>query len=312
MKKFVLGFLFIFSHLLLISQHKNFVTVTEGKFILNDQPYAYLGTNFWYGMNLGAYDQERLIKELDHLKEIGLTNLRIMAGTEGPNTAPYRITPALQTDAGVYNDSLWVGLDFLLHEMQKRDMKAVLCLNNFWPWSGGFGQYLIWAGEVSSIPYPPPAPGGTWDGYLRFASKFYKSDKAMELFKNHISQVVTRTNNITQVSYKNDPTIMSWELCNEPRGMQNTKAFHKWIKKTSQFIKSLDHNHLVTIGTEGNTPNPLYAGLHFKKNHAYKSIDYSTIHIWIENFGWYNPTKHDKTYPNSERKAIDYLNKHAL
>jgi len=295
------------------AQKTDFVTVSDsGTFLLNDSSYQYLGMNFWYGMNLGAYEKERLTRELDHLKEIGLTNLRIMASSEGPDSEPYRITPSLQVKPGEYNKELWKGLDFLLVEMKKREMKAVICLSNFWPWSGGLGQYIVWAKEAESIPYPPPEPKGNWDTYQRFVSRFYKSKKAMKLLEDHIIKVISRKNSISEIEYRDDPTIMSWELCNEPRGMHRSRSFGKWIKKTSHLIKSIDFNHLVTIGAEGDTPYPKYAGLSFRKNHSYSSIDYTTMHVWIENFNWYDPKKNEKTYEKSVNKALNYINKHAI
>lgn len=38
-------------------------------------------------------------------------------------------------------------MDRLLSELGKRDMTAVLYLNNSWEWPGGYGQYLEWAGD---------------------------------------------------------------------------------------------------------------------------------------------------------------------
>ena len=60
----------------------------------------------------------------------GQGNYTIMAASEGPNSESWRIVPALQTAPGVYDEDLLDGLDFLLAEMGKRDMQAVLCLNN--------------------------------------------------------------------------------------------------------------------------------------------------------------------------------------
>ena len=39
----------------------------------------------------------------------------------------------------------------LLAEMGKRQMHAVLYFNNSWEWSGGYGQYLEWAGEGKAL-----------------------------------------------------------------------------------------------------------------------------------------------------------------
>ena len=52
----------------------------------------------------------------------------------------------MQEEPGVYNDTILAGLDYLLMEMGKRGMVAVLYLNNAWEWSGGYGFYLYHAG----------------------------------------------------------------------------------------------------------------------------------------------------------------------
>jgi mannan endo-1,4-beta-mannosidase len=45
--------------------------------------------------------------------------------------------------------------------------------------------------------------------------------------------------------------------------------------------------------------------------HDGPAIDYTTVHIWIQNWGWYDPAKHDSTYPAARQKMLDYLNHHA-
>ncbi|MEO1713632.1 MAG: mannanase, partial [Bacteroidota bacterium] len=75
-------------------------------------------------------------------------------------------------------------------------------------------------------------------------------------------------------------------------------------------IKSLDSNHLVSLGSEGNTSIPKLNGLNFRKDHAFDAIDYTTIHIWIQNWGWYDPLKPETTYPKAWETARKYAQKH--
>ncbi|HAK12718.1 MAG TPA: mannanase, partial [Chitinophagaceae bacterium] len=102
-------------------------------------------------------------------------------------------------------------MDKLLVEMRKRNMKAVVVLNNFWPWSGGMAQYRVWVNNTLHIPYPPPQPYGDWHRYQVFAALFYKEPEAITLFHNHVKFMVERVNGISKTAYKNDPTIMSWQ-----------------------------------------------------------------------------------------------------
>lgn len=46
---------------------------------------------------------------------------------------------------------------------------------------------------------------------------------------------------------------MSWQIGNEPRpfGEDNKKSFAAWIADCAALIKSMDSNHLVSIGSEG-------------------------------------------------------------
>ena len=60
-------------------QEKDFVRIENGHFLRNGKPYYYVGTNFWYGAILGSEgeggNRERLCRELDSLKSIGIDNL---------------------------------------------------------------------------------------------------------------------------------------------------------------------------------------------------------------------------------------------
>ncbi|MEL6842576.1 MAG: cellulase family glycosylhydrolase [Bacteroidota bacterium] len=289
----------------------SFVQVEGTQFIIAGKPYRFIGTNFWYGMNLGSEgaggDRKRLIRELDHLKSIGINNLRIMAASEGDAQAPWRMQPSLQPNPAEYDDALWEGLDFLLTEMRKREMYAVVCLNNFWPWSGGMSQYVSWA-EGSTIPYPPPAEGGNWHQYQIYTTRFYRNESCIQAAEDHISRLIKRVNSITKIHYKDDPTIMAWQLANEPRGMRQGEAYFRWIERTARFIKSLDPHHLVSVGSEGMTSVKAYANTQFREIHELKEIDYITFHLWVQNWGWYVPKLGD--IGRAERKASKYIRKH--
>lgn len=287
-----------------------FVQVKDQSFLLNGSSYTFLGTNFWYGHHLGAYDTARLIRELDRLSAMGVKNLRILGSSEGPDEEPWRMSPALQSKPGVYNEALLKGMDKLLVEMRKRNMKAVVVLNNFWPWSGGMAQYRVWVNNTLRIPYPPPQPYGDWHRYQVFTALFYKEPEVITLFHNHVKFMIERVNSLSKIAYKNDPTIMSWQLCNEPRGMRQLDAFRDWIHYTAQLIKSIDKNHLVCAGVEGETNDAAYAGMDVIKDASSPFIDYTTAHLWVQNWNVYDPNRHELTYRNTVKYMQDYVRKH--
>lgn len=293
-----------------VNTGSDFVRVKGTSFVLNNEIYSYIGTNFWYGMNLASLspggNRKRLILELDILHALGILNLRIMAGSEGPDSSPWRILPAVQTSPGVYNTELLEGLDFLLTEMGKRGMKAVLCLTNFWEWTGGLAQYLLWHG-AGPIPYPNIRK--EWHTFQQYTARFFSETESKRCLNSYIHFLISRVNSCTGIPYRDDPVIMSWQLCNEPRGMNNESAFNRWIDDTSAFIKNLDPNHLISTGTEGSPPFR-HAGVDFIKNNSFSCIDYTTAHLWVQNWNIYKPGKHKETFNHSVKFAIDYIDEH--
>jgi len=293
-----------------VEKKVDFVKVEEGVFYVGEDVYRFAGTNYWQGMHLGSTkygDREQLKRELDQLKSFGITNLRIMASSEADDDSKFCMHPPLQKAPGVYDENLWEGLDFLLAEMGKRDMKAVMVLSNFWSWSGGFSQYLKWAG-LGEIPYPQLDEYSWWD-FGNYTKDFFSNEKCLEWYNNHVKNVVYRKNSITQELYKSDATIMAWQLANEPRGYVNKEDFQKWIKNTSEMIKSMDENHLVSLGSEGNTPS-LNEGLDALVDNAYDGIDYITMHIWVQNWNWYTPGQGDDAYNEMIKKVDAYWSDH--
>jgi hypothetical protein len=64
-----------------------FVKVKGVQFFIKNEPYFFVGTNIWYGANLGSLtpggNRERLVRELDTLQAPGINNLRVMGASEG-------------------------------------------------------------------------------------------------------------------------------------------------------------------------------------------------------------------------------------
>ena len=266
------------------------ITVKDGQFIRNGEPYYFVGTNFWYGAILGSEgeggNRERLVRELDFMKSHGIDNLRVLVGGEGENGLLGKIEPSLQPEPGLYNDDVLAGLDFLMMELGKRGMTAVLYFNNAWEWSGGYTQYVAWA---NNTPVLVPRVDG-WFSYNAFAGEFVRNERAKELFFNHLRHIITRTNRYTGLKYTEDPAIFSWQICNEPRAFSskeqdNKEAFAEWIAASAKLIRSLDPNHMISTGSEG------FYGCEWdmalcERIHALDEISYINCHVWPYNWKW--------------------------
>jgi len=264
-----------------------FVRVENGHFMRGDTPYYYIGTNFWYGAILASEGQggnrERLVRELDEMQRMGIDNLRILVGSDGERGVKTKVEPTLQVKPGVYNDTILAGLDYLLMEMGKRKMVAVLYLNNSWEWSGGYGYYLEQAGAGKQ---PRPDDVG-YPAFMEAMSKYATNEKAHQLFYDYVRFILGRTNRYTGVKYVDDPAIMSWQIGNEPRAFSTAAlpAFERWLSEASALIRSLDQNHLISVGSEGSWGCENDYGS-YARICADKNIDYCNVHLWPYNWGW--------------------------
>lgn len=294
-----------------LSAQKGFVQVKDGHFVRDGIPYYYVGTNFWYGAILGSEGQggnrARLCKELDRMRAMGIDNLRILVGSDGQRGIKTKVEPTLQEAPGVYNDTILAGLDYLLMEMGKRRMVAVLYLNNSWEWSGGYGYYLEQAGEGKA---PRPNEDG-YPAFMKFVARYATCEKAHQLFYDYVRFILSRTNRYTGLKYTDDPAIMSWQIGNEPRAFSTEAlpAFEKWLAEASALIRSLDANHLVSIGSEGSWGCENDYGV-YERICADKNIDYCNIHLWPYNWGWARADHLVEDLAVSCRNTKDYIDRH--
>lgn len=239
------------------------------------------------------------------MEAAGINHLRLMASSEGnPTHQPFRMYPALMPSPGHWNEDIFVGLDRCLAEMAKRGMRATMTLNDQWQWSGGFAQYVSWSHGNEAIAYPPSwnlsAPPqrtdchrcgwgdyttvGDWGKYVDYGNQIYNDTRAETWFKKHIDKVLNRRNTVNGRVYKDDATVMTWELANEPqpqtpdhyldpRGLQippnPADPLFAWIDRISTYIRQCAPKQLITSGFEGKQGE-----WYWKKVHEPKNIDY--------------------------------------
>ncbi|XP_042018975.1 mannan endo-1,4-beta-mannosidase 7-like [Salvia splendens] len=179
-----------------------------------------------------------------------------------------------------------VGLDFVVAEARRCGIRLILSLANNYESFGGKKQYVNW--------------GRSRGQYLTSDDDFFTNSMVKGLYKNHISSVLNRYNAFTGVIYKNDPTIMAWELMNEPRCTSDPsgRTIQAWIMEMmASYLKSVDRNHLVEAGLEGffgpSSPqrsrlNPVSnIGTGFIANNMVPVVDFATVHSypdqWLSN-----------------------------
>jgi mannan endo-1,4-beta-mannosidase len=291
-----------------------FITRDGANFRKDGEVYRFVGANIWYGAYLGAPgptgNRPRLIEELDTMKALGITNLRVLGASE---LSPLNnsLDPAFTTAPGVYNEDLLTGLDFLLAEMGKRDMKAVVYLTNFWEWSGGMVAYeYLTRGEYID----KDDPAHPWPAFADYSARFYKNKHSKALYWAYVEMILTRTNTVTGKPYNADATVMSWQLCNEPRpggsnkdGRANAKAYFDWIRETARRIRKLAPHHLISLGHEGTRGAMDDPDMTLR---AHRHVDYFTAHIWPQNWSWIDPADLPGSYLAGEAQVRDYIDTH--
>lgn len=292
-------------------QAQPFVTVENGRLSRNGKPYTFIGANYWYGAILGSKgrggDRRRLNRELDELKRLGIDNLRILVGSDGDERPKWKVKPVLQTSPGVYNDSILDGLDYLMQQLGRRGMVAVLYLNNAWEWSGGYGFYLENAGAGKAV---QPNEAG-YAAYVRYASQFAVNRQAQQLFYDHVKFILGRTNRYTGRRYVDDPAVMSWQIGNEPRAFDPAvlPAFEQWIAKATALVKGIDRHHLVSIGSEGAAGCEGDYGV-WQRICADPNVDYCNIHVWPYNWGWAKKDSLSENLQRAEDRTGEYVGRH--
>ena len=292
-----------------VSEDMNyFVRAQNGRFVVGPRckPFYVSGWNQWEAMEAAAGVLELygaslpsnmtgpgLVRSLlDKAQEYGLNVLRTWAHPVSP-------AYALMIRPGEYRESMWRGLDYLISEARLRNVRLLLTITDNWQGTGGADDFMHWAG-----------------GELH--EDFFLLERVKQLYKDHAKALLTRVNTITGIEYRNDPTIFAWNLINEPRCYPCEYDLKEWIDEMAAYVKSIDSNHMLTVGEEGfymkDTPEAIFnpeatpkarswadtEGQNFIEDHSSPDIDFASIHLWLSN--WEDV---------SDKFAVQWLEQHA-
>ena len=231
-----------------------------------------------------------MVSALDTAVSLGANVVRTWAFLEGGNikgTSNYN-GYSLQYSTGYGDPTINYGdyglnhLDDIIFTAKQKGVKLILALSDNWRSFGGIDQYANWWSKDKH-------------------DNFFSDALIKGSFKRWISTVLNRVNHNDNVAYKNDPTIMAWELINEPRcagsglfwtsGNCNTNMISDWVLEMSNYVRSIDTKHMIGVGDEGffaraSTTDWTYnagdvgGGVDFDKYLTFPNINFGTFHMY--------------------------------
>lgn len=259
----------------------SFVERNGTQFIVDGKPFYFNGWNSYWMMDhaVDFSTKHRVRAIFQASAKMGLTVCRTWAFNDGDYNA-------LQMAPGRFNERVFRALDHVIAEARRQGIRLLLCLVNNLQAYGGKTQYVKWAWEEGV-------------GLSSSNDSFFYDPSIRRYFKNYLKTVLTRRNTLTGIEYRDDPTILGWELINEPRCITDRSGdtLQDWIVEMSTFVKSIDPNHLLTVGLEGFygpksrkrlTVNPEFwaadVGTDFIRNSELPTIDFASVHIYPDHW----------------------------
>jgi mannan endo-1,4-beta-mannosidase len=216
-----------------------FVRRSGHELVVDGRPFHFVGANL--AIMHGPQNRAAAEAVIEGATKDGIRVGRVWAFGEGDANAPgwlrenflFRAGPEGWVDAGPRH------LDRVVAAAGRAGMRLIVTLANNWGDYGGAPKYLRWAGvrEDVSTTY------GAGD-------RFYADAKTRAAYRAHVERILERTNPITGVRYRDDPTILAWELINESTvaTAAGADARRAWVVEMAKLVHGLDPRHLVTPG----------------------------------------------------------------
>jgi mannan endo-1,4-beta-mannosidase len=257
-----------------------FVSTNGSRFTIDGRPFRFVGANV--SVMYKDEDRERMPETLreaarDHLRVVRVwafgegseeDGIRAVGNDKNDWPRKHRFRPAPDR----WNEDEFVHLDNVIAEAARNNLRVQLCLTNWWRDTGGITQYLYWAGIKDAADDTQP-----FGINMERAILFYTNEVTRRLYREHVEKIVTRRNTVTGIAYRDDPTIMGYELMNEAQAPTGRWAERRaWVAEMSAYIKSLDPDHLVAPGTWGYRTS--WERREWLAEHQIPTIDYCDVH----------------------------------
>jgi len=237
------------------------VTTSGGAFIEDGKPLRVAGNNALSMAQFSdAFGNQDL---LTRMAKTNMTLLRLWAFSDGAICAPtpqqnyFRCWDEATLQVVTNETALALHLDSTIAAASRAGIHVLLSLVNNWPAYGGIEAYMQWREAAAAAGVAPPTSEAVHH------DDFYVDEIMRGWYRDWITSLSGRINSITGIAYKDDPTIFAWELGNElgctnssvsapcvaPNG--TSPPMRAWVAEMSAHIKSIDSNHMVSIGDEG-------------------------------------------------------------
>lgn len=140
------------------------------------------------------------------------------------------VTDEINPDA--FNEAAFQHMDLVLAKAREHGIRLVIPITDYHGHVGG--NYTIAAFRGCAAPN---------------ANTLFTDTGCQADYKAIVKYILNRTNTITGVRYKDDPTILAWQTGNEL--CANTgplEAYDAWDRMMTAYIRSQDANHLIASG----------------------------------------------------------------
>jgi mannan endo-1,4-beta-mannosidase len=214
----------------------SFVTRSGTRLLVAGRPFRFGGANVeWLGVvGYGPFDPNgprppshyEIDDAMATARELGARVVR--SQTMGDSVGcPVCIEPA----RGQFNQAAFERIDYALASARRHGIKIIPTIVGDDARAGGTGCVnLRWRGIV--------VPNCT----LINMAPFWTEQTVIDDVKAHITALLEHVNVYTRVAYKDDPTILGWDLLNG--GGSPTP----WTRQIVEHIRSIDRRHLILSG----------------------------------------------------------------